>query len=395
MKAILDGIRVLDFGRYMAGPYCAALLADLGAEVIRIERVGGGEDRFHQYPVDADGTAASFLALNRNKLAMTLDLSHPDADEILEPLVRSADIVVANLPAPVLARMGIDEDRLRAIRPDIIVAAISAYGEDGPYAGRVGLDGIAQAMSGAAYLSGQPDAPSKCFAPWADILAGTFAAFGAVAALRQRDQDGTGQRVSADLFASGIAALSWIHTEQAATGINRQADGNRTQSSAPGDMFRTRDGWVLMQTIGPALFARWTELVGEPDWLHDPRFADDISRSNHRDLLCRRTQQWAETLDTETVLAQLTAARIPCGPVLSPQQVLDHPQTRAAQLFDELPYPGLATAAQIMRHPLRFSVSPTAVRHPPPTLGQHTDQVLQRLGFDTGTIAGYRRQGLI
>lgn len=395
MKGILDGIRVLDFGRYMAGPYCAALLADLGADVIRIERVGGGEDRLHQYPVDAEGTAASFLALNRNKLGMTLNLAHADAGDILAPLVRSSDIVVANLPAGVLRRMGIDEASLRALRPDIIIAAISAYGDSGPYADRVGLDGIAQAMSGAAYLSGQPDAPSKCFAPWADMLAGTLAAFGAVAALRHRDLGGEGQQVSADLFSTGIAALSWIHTEQAATGIGRQADGNRTQSSAPGDMFRTRDGWILMQTIGPALFARWAELVGEPDWVHDHRFADDISRSNHRDLLCRRTQQWADALDTDEALAQLTAARIPCGPVLSPQQVLEHPQTRAAEIFCNVDYPGLSAPAQVMRHPLRFSQSPTAFRQPPPTLGQHTDEVLQGLGFDAETINDYRHRGVI
>jgi crotonobetainyl-CoA:carnitine CoA-transferase CaiB-like acyl-CoA transferase len=390
MSAILDGIRVLDFGRYMAGPWCAALL-----EVIRIERTGGGEDRLHQYPINDDGVAASFLALNRNKLGITLDLAHAQAGEILAPLVRSADIVVANLPAEVLRRMRIDEDALRALRPDIVIAAISAYGDAGPLADRVGLDGIAQAMSGAAFLSGQPDAPSKCFAPWADILAGTLAAFGAVAALRHRDRCGIGQRVGADLFTTGIAALSWMHTEQAATGIDRRADGNRTQSSAPGDLFRTRDGWVLMQTIGPALFARWAQLVGEPEWIHDPRFADDISRSNQRELLCRRTQQWIAELDTQEALDRLGAARIPCGPVLSPQQVLDHPQTLAAGLFQPVDYPGLAQPAQIMRHPLRFSASPTELRYPPPTLGQHTDEVLAGLGFAPSAIADFRQRGLI
>src|SRR6266699_5653071 len=243
MPGVLDGIRILDFGRYIAGPFCAALLGDLGAEVIRIERLGGGEDRFF-IPVGAgeDGGGAMFLAMNRNKLGMTLDPASPKGREITRKLVATADVVVANLPPAVLRSLALDLDSLREVKPDIILTTVTGFGAGGPLSHKHGFDGIGQTMSGAVYLSGMQEQPIASKVPWVDFGTACLSAFGTLAALIERGKTGRGQKVEGALLRTAVAISNAMLIEQALTQADRTRIGNRAFNAAPGDVYRTSDG---------------------------------------------------------------------------------------------------------------------------------------------------------
>ncbi|MCG8415091.1 MAG: CoA transferase, partial [Pseudomonadales bacterium] len=245
MSKVLEGIRVLDFGRYIAGPYCATLLSDLGAEVIRVEKVDGSEDRFLS-PITDKGDGALFLQLARNKKCLTLNPMKPAGQEIVKKLVATADVVVANLPPDTLKAMGLDYESLTSIKPDIILTMISAFGRGGPYENRVGFDGLGQAMSGNMYMSGTPDQPVKAYAPFIDFGTASLSAFGTMAALLHREKTGEGQVVEGSLFNTALTMMNGTVIEQAAIKRNRVATLNRSQTSAPADTFKTKDGWVLV-----------------------------------------------------------------------------------------------------------------------------------------------------
>lgn len=394
MSKVLEGIRVLDFGRYIAGPYCATLLGDMGAEVIRIEKIEGSEDRFLS-PVTADGDGALFLQLARNKLGMTLNPMKPEGREIVQKLVATADVVVANLPPDTLAAMGLDYDSLKAVKPDIILTMISAFGRGGPYANRVGFDGLGQAMSGAMYMSGTPEQPAKAYPPFIDFGTASLAAFGTMAALFERQNTGMGQVVEGSLFNTALTMMNGTAIEQALIKRNRVATLNRSQTSAPADTFSTKDGWVLVQSVGGPLFKRWADLMGESHWLEDPRFKDDISRGDHGELISARLATWCSERTSAEVLAAMEEARLPAGPVLSPQQVLDDPHVAAKGLFQPTPYPGLDKPAPLMKTPVELSRTPGEIRQRPPTLGEHTDQIMQQLGYSTAELQELRSKRVI
>ncbi len=396
MTPVLDGIRVLDFGRYIAGPYCATLLADFGAEVIRVEKRSGGEDRF-QAPLTDKEDGGLFLQINRNKRGMTLDPMTPEGREVVRRLVETADVVVANLPPQTLKSMGLDYDSLKAIKPDIILTMATAYGQGGPYSDRVGFDGIGQVMSGAAWLTaeGPGEKPYRFQAPWVDFTTALHCAFGTALALMSRNQTGRGQVVEGALLASALTVSNPTIIEQAVLGINRQPTGNRGQTAAPVDIFQTRDGWILVQVIGQPLYKRWAELMGEPEWLSDPRFRDDIHRGDHGPLISERMTIWCAERTSEEALNILGAARIPAGPVLSPQQTLDDPHVQAMGFYQPMDYPGLPRPAPIARAAVSLSETPGSVRHRAPTLGEETDVILGELGYSADEIAGLRQAAVI
>ena len=293
--SILRDIRVLDFGRYIAGPFCGALLGDLGADVIRVEKVDGSEDRFTA-PVTEDGEGSAFLTLNRNKRGFTLNPRKPQGQEVLRKLVRTADVVIANLPANTLASMGLDYESLAAIKPDIILATSTAFGSGGPYGERVGFDGVAQAMSGNMHLTGHADEPMKNYFPYVDYTTGTLNALATLAALIARRDTGEGQHVEGCLLASALTVANGALIEQAILKKDRVATGNRGQTAAPVDVFRTQDGWLLVQVVGNPLFERWAKLMGEPHWLSDPRYATDEARGDNAKDISERMARWcAET----------------------------------------------------------------------------------------------------
>ncbi len=391
---VLKGIRVLDFGRYIAGPFCASLLADLGAEVIRIEKVHGSEDRFLS-PITEQGDGALFMQMGRNKLGMTLNPMKPRGREIVRKLVATADVVVANLPPDTLQAMGLDYDSLRAVRPDIILTLISAFGKGGPYSQRVGFDGLGQAMSGAMYMSGTPEQPVKSYAPFIDFGTASLSAYGTLAALYERQKTGRGQVVEAALFSTALTFTNGTIIEQDALAVNRRATLNRSQTSAPADTFRTRDGWVLVQSVGGPLFERWVQLMGEPHWLEDPRFKDDISRGDHGEIISERLARWCAQRSSAEVLHAMEEARIPAGPVMSPQEVLDDAHVAASGMYQRVDYPGLKKPAPVMVPPVQLSETPARIRRRAPTLGEHTDQILRELGYSDDDIRSLREERIV
>lgn len=385
---------MLDFGRYIAGPFCGTLLGDLGAEVIRIEKVDGSEDRYLS-PISDKGDGALFMQLARNKLGMTLNPMKPEGREIVKKLVATADVVVANLPPDTLEAMGLDYASLTAIKPDIILTMISAFGRGGPYSNRVGFDGLGQAMSGNMYMSGTVDQPVKAYAPFVDFGTASLSAFGTMAALYERKKSGKGQIVEGSLFNTALTMMNGTAIEQAAIQRNRVATQNRSQTSAPADTFKTRDGWVLVQSVGGPLFKRWADLMGEDHWLSDPCFKDDISRGDNGELISARLAAWCAERTTKEVLDAMEAARLPAGPVLSPQEVLDDPHIAAKGLFQPVAYPGLGVPAPLMRTAVELSETPGEIRRRAPTLGEHTDQIMGELGYSTAEIAELRAQRII
>ena len=391
---VLAGVRVLDFGRYIAGPYCAALLADLGADVIRIERAGGGEDRWVA-PVAEDGAGAMYLVMNRNKRAMTLDPACHEGREIVRKLVATADVVVANLPPEVLRSLALDLESLRRVKPDIILTTVTAFGAGGPWSAKHGFDGIGQVMAGSAYLTGTPEQPLRAAVPWVDCGTASLAAFGTLAALMARRQTGRGQKVEGALLRTAVAFNNPTLVEQQVVRVDRVPTVNRGQTSAPNDVFRTKDGWVVAMAIGEPMFRRWAKLMGEDHWLSDLRFKDDLARGDHGEIISKRMSDWTGERTTKEALADLEAARIPAGPLYSPQQALEDAHIRAAGLLSDTEYPGLPRKVPLAPTPVDLSETPGRFRHRAPTLGEHTAEVLGELGYGPEQIAELRARNVI
>ena len=389
MAGVLDGIRVLDFGRYIAGPFCGMLLGDMGAEVIRIDKLAGSEDRY-LVPVADSGEGPLFLALNRNKKSLTLNPMKPQGQKIVKELVKTADIVIANLPQPTLEAMGIDYDSLKSIKPDIILTTVTAYGNGGPYSERVGFDGVAQALAGATFMGGRPGDPMKSFVPFADFGTATMAAFGTLSALIERNKSGKGQLVEAALTRTVMAFNIALLAEEAIKAIDRPSYGNRGYSAGPSDIFKTTDGAVMVQVVGQPLFERWAKLMGEESWLEDPRFATDMDRGENGELLSARMQMWCKDMTTKEVLDVLDEARIPCGPVLSAKQVLQDPHIKAMDFLQKMDFPGLKSPIPINTTPVKLSETPGTIRQRTAKLGEHTSEILDALGYSLDEISEMR-----
>jgi crotonobetainyl-CoA:carnitine CoA-transferase CaiB-like acyl-CoA transferase len=310
-------------------------------------------------------------------------------------LVATADVVVANLPPQTLAAMRLDYESLTAVKPDIILTTVTAYGRGGPYSGRVGFDGIGQAMSGAVYMTGTANQPYRAQVPWVDFGTALHCAFGTMAALMARKASGKGQWVEGALLATAVTLTNAMLIEQAVIEADRVPTGNRGQTAAPVDIFRTRDGWVLTQVIGQPLFKRWARLMGEEHWLTDPRFKDDISRGDNGTIVSERMARWCAERTTADALEILGRAQIPAGPVLKPQQTLDDPQVQAMGFFQPVEFPGAPRPAPVAKVPVRLSETPGSIRRRAPLLGEHTDEILAGLGYTSAAIAALREKGIV
>ena len=393
MPALLHGIRVLDFGRYIAGPYCAALLAEYGADVIRIEKRDGSEDRFPT-PVGG-GAGALFLQMNRNKRSMTLDPASPEGRKVVERMVKRADVVIANLPQATLNSMGLDYATLCSYKPDVIFVTNTAFGAVGPMHRNVGFDSVAQAMCGSVYMTGEPEQPYRATAPWVDFGTALHCAFGTMAALMERQKTGKGQMVTGALLATALTVNNAALIEQALIKPDRIPTRNRGQTAAPSDIYKARDGWVLVAVTGQPLYARWAKLMGEPHWLTDARFVDDEARGRHGEIISERMGRWCAERSCDEAIRILGEAKIPCAQVLSPQQALDHPQVQALGILQDTDYPGLPMPAPVAAVPIWMTETQPVERRRPPLLGEHTDQILGEFGYSSAEIAALREQSVI
>ncbi|HIO70221.1 MAG TPA: CoA transferase [Nitrospirales bacterium] len=394
MSAVLDGVRVLDFGRFIAGPFAATILADLGADVIRVERIDGGEDRWTT-PVTSDGQGALFLQVGRNKRSVTLDPMKPEGREIMNALIKTADVVVANLPPETRKQMGLDYETLRSIKEDIIVSTVTCFGSGGPFSDRVGFDGLAQAMSGAMHMTGPEGLPTRNATPYVDFCTGSLLGMATLAALRHRDLTGDGQELEGALLKTAMTIANATLIEQDQLQLHREASHNQGQTAAPSDTFETSDGLLLVSVIGNYQFARWAKLVGRPELADDPRFHNDEGRGNHRHEICGVMSDWCADKTTEDVLLALAELKIPGAPVLTPQQTLDHPHVEALGFLERVDYPTATKGVPISQFPVTMTESPGVIRRRAPELGEHTDEVLLELGYSSSTIAEFRSDRII
>jgi len=379
MPGPLDGIRVLDCTMALAGPFCSLLLADLGADVIKIENPdGAARDGTHEPAYH--GESGHFMIVNRNKRSLSLDLKHPRARGLVERLVRSADVLVQNFRPGVMARLGCDYATLRAVNPGLVYCSISGFGEGSPYADLAGFDLIAQGMSGLMSITGDPAGgePVKVGTPVCDMGAGMYGALGVVAALLSRQQTGCGQHVEATLLDTPISWLTWRAAEWWGTG-----EVPAPQGSGHGiyRAFKCSDGrWV---NIGPSarLWPVACRTLGLPELIDDARFSTAQARSEHRDELTRLVQQAFLRRPSAAWIAAFQAAGVPTGPIKTVAEVLDEdPHVQAREMVVDLDHP-VVGPMKTLGVPVKLSATPGAVRRPAPLLGQHTDEILTELGY--------------
>ncbi len=392
--SLLQGIRVLDFGRFIAGPYCAALLGDHGADVIRIERIEGGEDRYVP-KVAETGEGGMYLQLNRNKRCLTLDLGSDDGRRIVRELVQSADVVVANLPPNTLRHLGLDWESVSALNPRAVLVVATAYGSSGPYSHQPGFDSVGQAMSGAMYMSGLPDAPVRTAVNYVDFATAQACAMGALAALWARERSGRGQLVEGSLLRSALIHTNSILIEQAVRSPDRVPQGNRGYLAAPGDLFRTRTGWLVVQSVGQVMFERWCNMVSQPELKTQARLATDELRGQNSAEISAIMSAWCADRTRDEALAALAKAKIPAGPVYSPQEALNDPHVVATGLLQPRGFVGMQASYPLAPHPVDMSDTPPAFYRSAPALGEHTEEVLAELGYQAADIAALRERNVV
>ena len=399
MSRILDKVRVLDFGQFIAGPYCGALLAGYGADVVRIERPEGNSDRFL---VPLDGAASSggalFQQVNQNKRSLSLDIRAPAAADVIRDMIESADVVIANFPDRALKAMGLDYASLASIKPDIILCSCNAYGGEGDQANLLGFDGIGQAISGAMAMSGDAGQPRKSFVHFVDYATACLSAFGVVVALMNRASTGEGEHVRLSLLHTALTMMNTTLIEEAVTGVGRTGTGNRAQLAGPADTFATSDGFLLVQVVGGAMFRRLARLLGREEWLDDPRFATDEARGAHGDILSAVMAEWCADKTTEACARALAEVGLPSAPVLAPADVLDHPLVRNGQFFPSesgVGGPPPTAGMPIARPPVSFRTVRPAPGKPAPAIGQHSREILTELGYDDCRIKDLIDAGVV
>lgn len=398
MTGVLSDLRVLDFGRFIAAPYCGMILADMGAEVIRVERPGGEQDRIYGLP-GPNGENAFFLGLARNKKAITLDPLHEShGPKVLARLIATADVVLHNFSPGAAERMGLGyADACRA-RPDIIYTAVSCYGGDGPYSRRVGFDPLAQTLSGAIGLNGFDDGPPvRSQLPWVDYSTGLAAAVGTLLALRHRDHTGEGQQVDCALLQTAVSFMAPFIAEATVFGRQRPRLGNRAPYVTSGDLYRCRDGWVYISTITDSMWRRLCRAVGQEDLLEDPGLANDLQRFENRDQIDPKIARWTQERSVEDVLLVMEENRIPCARALSPTEVPQDPQVVARRMLEYLDvgHPGMEELP-VSGIPMHLSRSAGCVESPAPRVGEHNDEIYCGVaGFGKEELAELRRLAVV
>jgi formyl-CoA transferase len=389
MAGALDGIRIIDQTQVMAGPFASMLLADMGAEVIKVEPLEGEHAR-HVGLEAAPGVAAAFLAVNRGKKGITLDLKQPDGVAVLKRLVETADVLVENYRPGVAARLGVDYAALSAVNPRLIYCSISGFGQTGPYAGRGGYDLIAQGMAGIMSATGSDGGPPvKVGVPVADLGAGLFALLGILAALRARRITGRGQQVDTSLFEAALALSAWEATEYWYTGEIPKRLGTAHRLNAPYQALRASDGHFTVGAANPKLWPIFAGLIGRPELTQDPRFKGVGDRVKNRAALEKELEAATSRETRAHWLAKCEAAGIPAGPIYSIPEALADPHAQARGMVQELEHPQ-AGRVKTLGNPVKLSRSPATLRSAAPLLGADTDTVLAGVGYTAAQIAALR-----
>jgi formyl-CoA transferase len=388
MTHALQDVRVLDVTQVMAGPFCAMLLCDMGAEVIKVESPAGDSSRRMAGARGRD--SASFNAVNRGKRGIVIDLKAPGGPDVLRRLASTADVFIENYRPGVLGRLGLDHDTLRSRNRRLIYASISGYGQTGPAAHKGGFDLVAQGVSGLMSVTGEPDRPPvKAGVPLTDLGAGLFAACGILAALHARERTGEGQHVDTSLVDAGVALSVWEATELFSKGVVPGPLGSAHRMSAPYQAVRCADGYITLGAANDRIFRRLAELLGHPEWLQDERFKSDSGRVENRAVLAELIERVTSQQPRAYWLERLEAHDIPCGPINDYREVMQDPQVRAREMVVETQHPTLG-ALSTLGTPIKLSGTPLIPGRPAPLLGQHTDEVLAAAGYAEREIAALR-----
>jgi len=389
--APLAGIRVLDLTRYLAGPFCTQLLADYGADVVKVESPRGREFR----PPGTERDSYFFLSSNRGKRSITLELHSDAGRDLLKRLLRDADVLVENFRPGVMQALGLDPEDLCRRHPRLIYCGISGFGPDGPYRDRPGFDQIAQGMSGFMSLTGTPESgPTRAGIAIGDLLAGIFGAHGIQLALLARQRSGRGQIVHTSLLEAMIGVLSWGAGMFFESGTAPGPAGQHHPLSSPYGRFRARDGYLNIAAAKPAMWKRLARELSRDAWLTDERFADPVERVRNREALTREIESALQAADVAHWVERLNDAGIPAGPVLDLQQVFADPQVLARQMLVELEHPQVGTF-KTTGLPVKLADSPGRIERRPPLLGEHTDEVLGEAGLSASEIAALREQHIL
>jgi formyl-CoA transferase len=406
-RKALGHIRVLDLTRVLAGPWCAQNLADLGADVIKIERPGTGDDTRSWGPPylrDADGhdtsEAAYYLAANRGKRSVTLDIASSEGQAVVRELARNSDIVIENYKVGQLAKYGLDHESLKACKPDLIYCSITGFGQDGPYSHRAGYDFIVQGMGGFMSLTGERDelpggGPQKAGVAISDLMTGMYATIAIMAALSHRDRSGEGQYIDMALLDVQVAMLANMNTNYLASGVAPTRWGNAHPNIVPYQTFATSDGHIIVAAGNDGQYRRFVAAGGQPELADDERYATNPMRVRHRQILVPLLAEMVKTRTKQEWISALEAVGVPCGPINNLDEVFENPQVTARGLRVDLPHPSGGTV-KLVGSPMRMSATPPQYDRPPPLLGQHTDEVLREvLGKGEQDIADLRSKGVI
>ncbi len=411
--AALPHLKVLDLSRVLAGPWCTQILADLGADVVKIERPGVGDDTRHWGPPflkDAQGHdtqhAAYYTCANRNKRSMTVDLARPEGQALIRQMAAQSDVLVENFKVGGLAHYGLDYASLKAVNPRLIYCSVTGFGQDGPYAERAGYDLMVQAMSGMMSITGQPDGapgagPQRAGVAITDVFTGIYATSAILAALEMRHRTGQGQHIDMALLDVGMAILANQAAGFLNTGKVPQRQGNSHPSLVPYQDFPTADGAMLLAVGNDGQFARFSEAAGHPQWAQDPRFGTNTERVAHRSTLIPMISEVTRTRTTAEWIALLEHRAVPCGPINTLDEALADPQVQARGLVQKQHLAPAITAQTAIESiatvasPLRLGDAPVQLRYAPPALGEHTEQVLAELGLDAAAIAALRAANVV
>jgi crotonobetainyl-CoA:carnitine CoA-transferase CaiB-like acyl-CoA transferase len=402
----LNGVRVLDLSRVLAGPWCTQTLADLGADVIKIERPGTGDDTRAwgpPYLKDAagrdTGEAAYYLGANRNKRSLAVDIAHPEGQALIRRLAGQVDVLVENFKVGDLARYGLDAQRLLAEFPGLIICSITGFGQTGPYKDRAGYDYAVQGLGGLMSVTGERDdlpggGPQKVGVAVADLFTGLYSTIAILAALRHRDATGQGQVIDMALLDTQVAMLANLGSNYLCTGTPPGRMGNAHQNIVPYQVFEAADGHLILAVGNDGQFAKFAEIAGRPDWAADARFARNADRVRHRELLVPEIAAAVRARPRKDWLAALEAAKVPCGAINNLAETFADPQVQARSMTVAMAHP-LSDRLRLVASPMKLSATPVSYRHAPPLLGQHSDELLAEAGLDAAQIAALRTQGVV